>query len=56
MLIEVKAELYTRPEEYVAFYEGVVSLNDIAQQPVGHLDPKQSTITLTTRAAANGAA
>ncbi len=56
MLIEVKVELYKRPDEYVAFYEGVVSLSDVAQQPVGHLDPKKSTITLTTRAAADGAA
>ncbi len=56
MLIEVKAELYKRPEEYVAFYEGVVSLSDIAPQPVGHLDPMQSTITLNTKAAADGAA
>ncbi len=39
MLIEVKVALYKRPEEYVAIYEGVVSLSDIDQQPVGHLDP-----------------
>ncbi len=32
------------------------SMSDKAQQPVGHLDPKKSTITLTTKAAANGAA